>query len=78
MVLQVFNVRRVIAVPLASLQHLESAATYCVHVGASIRQELQGVDLQHAAVVCKPDDQQAKSHSSFDVAKEKQEDNNLQ
>lgn len=53
-VLEVFYVSSVVAISLTPLKHPESAAAHCVHIGPSIRQQLQSEDLQHAAIVCKP------------------------
>lgn len=44
-VLQVLYVSGVVAISLASFKHSESAASHCVHIGPSIRQQLQSVDL---------------------------------
>lgn len=62
-VIQVFNVGRVVAVSVASLEHPESAAPHRVHVGPSIGQQLQSEDLQNAAVVCKPEAQEVEPQS---------------
>lgn len=62
-VLQVFNVGRVVTISVASLEHPESAASHRVHIGPSIRQQLQSEDLQNAAIVCKPEAQGIQSQS---------------
>lgn len=62
-VLQVFDVGRVVTISVASLEHPESVAAHGVHVGPSIRQQLQSQNLQYAAIVCKPATQEVKVQS---------------
>ena len=53
-VLQVLYVGCLVAISLPPLQHPEAAHAQRVHEGATIREQLQGVDLQDAAVVREP------------------------
>lgn len=50
-VLQVLDVGRVIAIPLTSFEHSESAAAHGFNVRSPVRQPLHVEDLQHTAVV---------------------------
>lgn len=53
-VFQVLDVGRLVAVSLAPPQHPEAVHAHGVHEGAAVREQLQGVDLQDAAIVCEP------------------------
>lgn len=54
MVLQVLNVSCVIAIPLTSPEHTESASSHCFHIRPAIREHILVQNLQHAAIICKP------------------------
>lgn len=59
-VLQKLDISGVVAIPLTPLEDSESAATHRFHIRASIRQQLQIKDLQHAAVIGKPEEHNTK------------------
>lgn len=71
LILQIFDLGRVVAISLAMVEHFEARHANCIHHRATVREELHISHLQHAAMIGKPNESDTArrypSHALFRV-----------